>query len=145
LLAHGIDPDEAYHAVSLQRAYDGAASTITRLAAGVVNPEVNITSPEGSAYANAPINLSFTNNRGPKIQAWTAFYSGDRTFITSVSGRSDVYFRSSGLNSSTILHEALHSLLGVDDPGLAAILGVTVTEQDTNAISNVLHDNDCGG
>lgn len=144
LLAHGIDPDAALDAVNQQRAYDGAASTISRLAAGVVNPEVNITSPEGSAYANGPINLSFRNNRGTKIRAWTSFYVGD-AFNTTVSGRSDVYFRSSGLNSSTILHEALHSLLGIGDPALAAKLGVTVTQQDTNAISNVLHNNDCGG
>jgi YD repeat-containing protein len=144
LLAHGIDPDAALDAVNQQRAYDGAASTISRLAAGIVNPEVNITSAVGSAFANAPISNSFTNNRGPKIEAWTAFYVGG-AFNTTVSGRSDVYFRSNGLNASTILHEALHSLFGIADPALAAKLGVTVTEDDTSAISNVLHNHDCGG
>lgn len=147
LLAHGIDPDAALDAVNQQRAYDGAASSISRLAAGVLNPEVDIMSPQGSAYANGPISLSFTNSQGSTIQAWTAVYvGGTQVLANTVSGRSDVYFRHSGLNASTILHEALHSLLsGISDANLANKLGVTVTADDTHPISAALHDHDCGG
>jgi hypothetical protein len=76
LIAHGIDPDQALDAVNLQRAFDGANSTISRLNAGVVPPEVDLTTKTGQAYANASISVEFTNKRGSKIQAHTAFYVG---------------------------------------------------------------------
>jgi hypothetical protein len=144
LMAHGINPDAALDAVNQQRAYDGETSTISRLAAGLVGPDVDLTTKAGADYAKASVNIEFTNSRGAQIQAHTAFYVGG-ALKTTVTGRSDVYYRGSGLNASTILHEALHSLTGLSDPALGTKLGVTVTPDNTQPISQILHKNDCGG
>lgn len=43
-----------------------------------------------------------------------------------------------------MIHEAMHSLFPATDEELAAKLGVTVTQDDTSAITQKLKDNGCG-
>ncbi len=145
LISIGIDPELALQTVNEQSAFDGEKSTLSRIDAGVVNPEVDLTTQQGRDYAYKPINLSFTNSTGPKIQAWTSFYSSnERIFQIAPEGRNEVYYRGSGINTGNILHEALHSLTGLGDEQLAGKIGVSVTKDDTQAISNKLKDMDCG-
>ena len=149
LISKGIDPDLALQALNFQNAYDGEKSTISRLEAGVVGQEYRLDTIEGANYAYASIDHDFNDKYFPpgkreKIQAITAFYQENQIMELSSFARNDVYYRGSGINTGTILHEALHSLTGLHDKELADKLGVTIKPGDTNAISEVLKNNDCG-
>ncbi len=146
LASHGIDPDAALGAVEMQRAYDGENSTIGAYDAGLYNhDEIRWDIPQVAAAATVPLNVLFANS--PTMQGVTAAFPGGLPpSQTTAADRSDVYYRGSGISSSNILHEALHSLTGASDAQLASQLGVTLGPNgESQPISDALHDNDCGG
>ena len=64
----------------------------------------------------------------------TAMYPGG-TFGNVGSGiydRSDVYFRSAGISTATILHEALHTLLAETDSQIQTRFGLNTNEVSDN-------------
>src|SRR5438128_7580273 len=74
LSSHGIDPDQALHAVNLQRAYDGTKSTIGAFDAGVYNyNDIDWSNPQAAAAAQAPIRNLFSDPTR-KVGAITASY-----------------------------------------------------------------------
>ena len=88
-------------------------------------------------------------------KAATMIYPGGE-LGSSVAARSDVYFQidhglfgyggSSGLTQTTILHEALHSLTGLDDDELyKKLTGKTAADGSSasSGISQALKDNGC--
>jgi len=143
--------DKVIEAVNLQRAYNGSTSTISRSDAGMLNEEALKTStisPGAIEFErNQKVSEYFAAKRINK--ATTAIYPGGRPpSLTSVSDRSDVYFRPgasgilgkmfggepSGLEQSTILHEAIHSLTGLEDPELYnKLTGKTATGDAASA------------
>lgn len=145
LLSKGYDPDEVTKAVNAQRPYDGGNSTISRLDAGVVAPDVDLSFKPNQIYATNPISRSFTGT-DTNYNAWTAIYSGpNRSMGATLSSRSDVYYRSSEqFGSARIIHESLHSLNGESDQEIARRFGVSVTGTDTSAITEELRANGCG-
>jgi RHS repeat-associated protein len=128
LFIRGIVPNFNFEnldqALALQHPYDALHSTLTLAQAGLLPGSVETV----QHYA--------ANRHG--LGAMTATYGG-----STVASRSAVFFTGLGLRGSTILHEALHSFTGLDDAGLAAKLGVTVTSNNTQPISNVLKAHDC--
>jgi YD repeat-containing protein len=144
----GLKIDELIKAVELQRIYDGKNSTINRLDAGFIDPGTNLSTQAGQITAGAAINNIFTAQRPPNAQ--TGIFTGPivngRTSVgLTLASRSDVYYRKLDLVvSARIIHEALHSLFGVGDDALATKLRVTVTKDDTSAITQKLKDNGCG-
>jgi hypothetical protein len=135
LASHGIDPGSAIGAVNMQRAYDGTRSTITRAEAGLVDPD----NPVEVRLGDLPVSTGFRRGRG--TNATTAIYPNGR-LGTSVASRSDVYYRPNSITGATILHEALHSLLGATDTEIQQRLALDTTQVSGN-ISQTLRDNDC--
>ncbi|MBK7705896.1 MAG: RHS repeat protein [Acidobacteria bacterium] len=144
LLSKGIDPDDLLETVNKQIAWDGELSTISRLNAGLIDSTVDLSKPENASYANGPVQNNFIPNRGTIYLAWTAFYSRYQIMELDWMGRREVYFGKKGLNSGTILHEAIHSMTGMGDPELANLLGVKIRPgEDTHSITKILRKNDC--
>jgi YD repeat-containing protein len=147
LIAHGIDPDSLLNALNMQRAYDGLTSTISRGDAGFYRNEGVLESPLLAAERNRTVESYFNKvPSGYKRGAVTGTYPGSVGMInnTSVADRSDVYYGKGGINSATILHEALHSYTGYSDSLLQFILGIPI-QDSTNNISDVLKKNGCAG
>lgn|GEM_PF-4378227 len=142
---HGIDPNKALSAVNLQNAYDGPNSEISRLEAGLVSPDVDLTNPRIAQIENSCVSADFKNPRRT-VGATTAIWPGQQpSSETTVEERSDVYY-GKDISASNILHEALHSLLGVGDDGLANKLNITLPSNgSTQIISDELHKHGCGG
>ena len=140
----GKTVEDLIDAVTLQRPFNGAKSTISRLDAGLVNREVDIGTEPGRAYAKGSVDNSFKGSGA--YEAWTAFYVGpDRSIGLTVSDRSDVYFKSvHSAGYGTILHEALHSLLKASDLDLGKLFDVAVVpNQDTNGITEAIKNGGC--
>ena len=128
-----------------QRAYYGRDSEISRVEAGFVSPDMDLTNPVVKRIAYSCVSARFRNPR-VTVGAATAIWPGGRIPCeTSVDERSDVYYGES-FGASTILHEALNSLLGMTDPQSADRLKIKLPANgDTSIISDELHKNDCGG
>jgi RHS repeat-associated protein len=132
----GIGVKELIDAVRNQRPFDGTRSTISRAAAGLVDPE----DPTDVRYGNVAVRSSFGSRSG--TNAATGMYPGGATVAnTTVYDRSDIYFRRAGINTATILHEALHSLLGETDPQLQRRFGLS--SGLSNNITEELRKRDC--
>jgi hypothetical protein len=126
-----------------QQPYSGSDSKgITMIQSGLVGPVVATPDmPVGSpGYASAVVTttrtVSFYFDKNPNTNAATALYGNPN----------HVYFRSSGLNPTTILHEALHTLTSLGDIPLAAQLGrgqFTNRESASGAIGTALKDAGC--
>jgi hypothetical protein len=111
------------------RAFDGEASTITLGDAGLL--------PHTHKDANTRTSNYFAT---PLLVAAQARYASSED--RGASPR-DVYFGVSFF-ARDVLHEVLHIFTGLDDKGLAARLGVEVSDTDTSAISTVLKNAGCG-
>jgi RHS repeat-associated protein len=148
LADHGIDPEAALDAVNQQQAYNGPKSTISRLQAGTVDlsdpdfQSLQLNDPtRAAAILNGPVSGDF---RSAGLRAETAFYPGG-VFGATVAARSTVFFRNSGLTGGNILHEALHSLTGLNDALLAHQLGVQIPSSGvTDIITQTLIQHGCG-
>lgn len=94
-----------------------------------------------AAILNGPVSGDF---RIAGLRAETAFYPGG-VFGASVADRSTVFFRGSGITGGNILHEALHSLTGLNDAQLAQKLGVSIPSSGvTDIITQTLVQHGCG-
>lgn len=144
LTDHNINPDDALNAVNLQRAYDGSKSDISRLDAGLAPPHGEI--PGATAYnrvLNSCVSATF-KRQGSKLGAMAAIWPNQQhPSETTVEERSDIYFGQK-MSAATILHEALHSLFGVEDPALAELLDVDISKEGSIAITKALKKNGCG-
>lgn len=112
---------------------------MTMLEAGLVPPPDPDLSPylmrSAVAQANQTVSGFFDSHR--EYGALTANYGGNPN---------NVFFRSSGITDTGILHEALHSATGLGDIALAASLHLgafTSDSQASRAISKALKDNGC--
>jgi hypothetical protein len=143
-MAHGVDPGKALDAVNLQRPYDGSKSEISRLEAGLAHPPGEIAGADAyNRSLNSCVSAKF-KYQGSNLRAETAIYPDQRpTNETTVGERSDVYF-GQNFSAATILHEALHSLFGIEDPDLAAKLNVDISPKGSAAISDALQKHGCG-
>ncbi|MEN3331352.1 MAG: hypothetical protein V7641_717, partial [Blastocatellia bacterium] len=144
LMAHGVDPGKALDAVNLQRPYDGSRSEISRLEAGLELLPVDLDNDSPfKNYLNSCVSNKF-KFRGSNLRTETAIYPDQRpTNETTVAERSDVYYGQT-FSAATILHEALHSLFGIEDPELAAKLNVDISQKGSAAISDALQKHGCG-
>jgi hypothetical protein len=143
----GLKIDELIEAVKSQNIYDGKNSTIDRLSAGVIPNDVLLTTDAAKIESNASIKNKFTLAGDPN--ALTAIYTGpiieNRTSVGKPADRNDVYYRKINLvTSARIIHEALHSLFGIPDSELALKFNVSITPQDTSAITEKLKEMGCG-
>lgn len=99
-----------------------------------------------AAIANGPISKDF---KGGTTNAKAGIFPGG-TLGATIADRSVVFFRpggifgSGGIGSTTILHEALHSVTGLGDTRLAQLLGVTGSS-DSRAITDALQQHHCIG
>jgi hypothetical protein len=94
-----------------------------------------------AAILNGPVSGDF---RSAGLRAETAFYPGG-VFGATPADRSTVFFRKSGLTGGNILHEALHSLTGLNDALLARQLGVEIPSSGvTDIITQTLIQHGCG-
>jgi hypothetical protein len=136
----------ALDAVNQQQAYNGPKSTISRLQAGTVDfsdpdfQSMQLNDPtRAAAILNGPVSGDF---RSAGRMAETALYPGG-VFGATPADRSTVFFRKSGLGN--ILHEALHSLTGLNDELLARQLGVEIPSSGvTDIITQTLIQHGCG-
>jgi hypothetical protein len=135
LADHGVDVKALIGAVRSQNPFDGTKSTITRLAAGVVDPS----NPTDVRYGGLSVRSDF-NPRGGTMAETGVFPGG--TLGGTVLDRSDVYFRSGGINTATIIHEALHSLLGETDSQIQTRFGISTGGVSDN-ITQELRKHDC--
>src|SRR5205085_9433439 len=124
LASHGVDVRALIYAVRNQRPFDGPRSTITRMDAGLVDP----TNPIDVQYGNNPVRNSFGSRSG--TNAMTAIYpDGTLGNVGSeIYDRSDVYFRTAGIDTATIIHEALHTVLAATDAELQTRFGLRTNE-----------------
>ncbi len=135
LADHGIDVKALIGAVRSQNPFDGTNSTITPLAAGVVDPS----NPTDVSYGGLQVRSDF-NPRGGTMAETGVFPGGTRG--ATVLDRSDVYFRRGGINTATIIHEALHSLLGENDSQIQTRFGISTSSVSDN-ITQELRKHDC--
>jgi hypothetical protein len=158
-----LSVQDILNAVNLQRAYDGDMSEISMSDAG--NYDRDSLSQMEPWRRDQHLNQRVKEFLKPgAYKAITMLYAAGvetNSVMDTVQLRSDVYFRiglskgvfgvgagytdSSGLNQTTILHEALHSLTGLDDSDLFKLLtGKTEPAIIASAgISQALMDNDC--
>jgi hypothetical protein len=155
----GLTIKDILDAVNLQNAYDGERSTISMSDAGYYKNGAlsNFDKAKRDAFLNQSVGDFVKRN----AKAATMLFPGG-VEVNSVAQRSDVYFQidyqkgflgigkgygeNSGLNQVTILHEALHSLTGLQDIELYKLLTGNTTESGAVAsagISQALKDNDC--
>jgi hypothetical protein len=135
----GFSINQIIGAIHAQQAYSGPDSTnISMLNAGLL-PPVDPTLPSRALSAatfevNETVSQYFKNDS--RVKAMTATFGGNPNVV---------FFRSSGITSTTILHEALHSITGLGDIDLAAKLGLGNLTHDaaSAAISKALKDNGC--
>lgn len=114
----GKGTKDVIDAINNQRAYDVTGSTITQGDAGIV--------PPGHPDADKPV----SDLGADEGRAFTAIYANSELGKEARSTLNDVFYNK--IYGITILHEALHSVTGLDDPGLAGILGATFGPQDIN-------------
>ena len=147
-----IDVKDVLNAVNLQNAYDGEASTISMQEAGFY--EKGSLDDLEEKRRDRLLNQTVSDFINGVAKAATMNYPGGMLGPT-LESRSDVYFNidhgsfgygsNTGLNQTTILHEALHSLTGLSDMELYTLLtGKTANPGESSAsISKALKDNDC--
>ncbi|MGH9929017.1 MAG: RHS repeat-associated core domain-containing protein [Pyrinomonadaceae bacterium] len=127
LNSRGIDPQSLLKALNRQRPFDGLTSTLTMKNAGLLRA--------GAARAQMSVMDYFSAvNYGPDAA----------TGVTRLA-RYNVYFGQWGIvPPTTLIHEALHSLLGgMPDWLLAEKLGFTLGNQPTSAINGWLATHGC--
>ena len=140
LIGFGIDPAQALESVNMQRAYDGNKSQISYLEAGLIPPEL---ADSSNRFQNSCISGEF-KYKGKNLGAMTATYPNQLPpSQTTVADRSDVYY-GDNFSAASILHEALHSLLGLSDDELAKKLGNIDISKGSKKISKALQKNGCG-
>jgi hypothetical protein len=98
-------------AINKQRAFDGMASTLSVEEAGLAEQGQGGLLTVADAFAAAKEDRFI-------LYAQTAMHGGKAT-------RNDVYFSDLPITADTIMHEAIHSLTGLDDDELAKAAGVT--------------------
>lgn len=127
LVSKGFSLADVREHVGKQRAFSGPESkNLTAYEAGIV--------PGSAGIGGQSVSQYFESNR-PRAAAST--FRGNPY---------DVYFAKSGLNATTILHEALHTLTDKDDIPLADLLGAgkfTDSEKASIAIGKTLKNNGC--
>ncbi len=149
LLAKIGNLTQIIEAITLQRAYDGTKSTIGSFDAGLLSNEdlssldaknqaavkaqtIATRFKSGNDATAAAIAGIFPNGmRGSNVAEMSSIYFRPDSF--KIFGRA-LYGELSGLNQRTILHEALHSLSGLNDVGLYEALTGKVAK-DRNAAS----------
>ena len=108
-------------------------------AAGLVGQIDPTLPPQALAAATFEANESVSQffKANSPVKAVTATYGNPN----------NIYFRSSGISTITILHESLHSLSGLGDEDLASRLGFPGLTHDaaSAAISASLTAHGCGG
>jgi hypothetical protein len=133
----GISLNDLQAAVNSIQAFDGGRSrNITNGDAGTIDlqdPDVMKESAQDrTAALNSPV---------------SSFFSGNSIYGAVTGRNGSVFFNThSGLNSSSIFHEALHVATGMGDFRLATALGVkgfTAAMGASQAINQALHDNGC--
>jgi RHS repeat-associated protein len=137
----GLSLNEITAAVNQQVPYSGPDTTgLSMLDAGLLPPpDLSLPPPaRRGAIVETSESVSAYFKAHPEMPAATAgFRSGTGN---------DVYYRSSGLNDTSILHETLHSATGLGDIALAKNLGLgTFASRSaaSAAISNALRKNGC--
>jgi RHS repeat-associated protein len=136
---HGIDPTGVSKAIATEVPWDGVKSTISKVAAGVLDPQElpNLTPSVLDKLSRIPVSDSF--------KTW----NGNHSYVGAVSqaGGHNVYFNpggmigNGGLTPGNVMHEGLHNLTGLGDPALASELGIQ--NGGSNDINVALHAHKC--
>jgi len=133
LKSQGISANDVAKTLNRQIAYDGTKSTISMAGAGLL--------PESDPDAKMSVPDFLKTFR---VDAIVALAGGSKT-------RNDVYYGDKPFTAEMIIHEALHTLLGVNDIDLGLKLGMTISEAwemmktSSHKISDLLVKNGCGG
>jgi len=136
----GLSANRIARAVRGQRAFDGRASTLSTVAAGL--------QPRKGLFADMTVQQFFTDVLTPNGAA-SASYANGRGATRGATIR-DTYFNPGAIRAEVILHETLHSFYGStyeDDWVLAKQLGVSKSDFDTlgsDTISTALKNAGCG-
>lgn len=104
----GVSANRIARTVRAQRAFDAKASTISMENAGLLPKG---TTTKGGIQSIMAVKDAFNLEAANAVQAHYARASTGASF-------NDVYFLPGGTSPTTILHEALHTLLGADDDKL---------------------------
>ncbi len=107
----GVSGSRVARTILGQRAFDGAASTISLEDAGTLPRGSYTTVGNQNIQSTASVSEFLARGGGSAVQASYARASTGATF-------NDVYYLGIGIHGSTILHEALHTLLGASDEAL---------------------------
>ena len=141
LALSGKSIDEITAAINAQVPFDGPDSKgLTMLQAGLLGPVDPNLPPNQMSNAIAEVNqtVSAYFAANPSTTAATAYFRRDTI--------NNVYYRSSGITDTGILHEALHSITGLGDIDLAGKLGLGTfgsAADASAAITKALKDNGC--
>jgi uncharacterized protein RhaS with RHS repeats len=119
----GITAEKVIKAINDQNPYDASTSTISQAEAGIV--------PPNHPDADEPVYKALIDD---PARAYTAKYANSAVAKLARSTINDVFWDPQKIYPITILHEALHSLTGLDDPGLARTVGAVSDSLIDNAL-----------
>jgi hypothetical protein len=121
----GLSAGAVSSAVNRQRAFDGLTTTITAADAGLV-PHIDPRTNQPHSLANKAVKDLFTGKGRPDAMQAGFASNEDRG-----ASQRDIYY-GWDFDSSTVLHETLHSFTGLDDASLMEKLEGNISTELTN-------------